>query len=213
MEAQLENIIIKNLVQNEIFCRKALPHLKPEYFEGSYRTVYGLILSFIGKYNKLPNSSVLDIEFRNSEYAGRNDSVEVLKCISEINIPCEVELDWLVDSTEKWCKDRAVYLAVMEAISIIDGKDQTKGEGLIPEILSKALSVTFDTNVGHDYLANSEQRYDFYHKTEDKIPFDLDMFNTITGGGIPRKTLNIILAGCVHPETQIRVRLHKKIQS
>ena len=195
MEAQLEDIIIKNLVQNETFCRKALPHLKPEYFDGSYRTVYGLILSFIGKYNKLPNASVLDIEFRNSEYAGRNDSVEVLKCISEINIPCEVELDWLVDSTEKWCKDRAVYLAVMEAISIIDGKDQTKGEGLIPEILSKALSVTFDTNVGHDYLANSEQRYDFYHKTEDKIPFDLDMFNTITGGGIPRKTLNIILAG------------------
>jgi len=195
VEAQLEDIIIKNLVQNETFCRKALPHLKPEYFDGSYRSVYGLILSFIGKYNKLPNASVLDIEFRNSEYAGRNDSVDVLKCISEINIPCEVELDWLIDSTEKWCKDRAVYLAVMEAISIIDGKDQTKGEGLIPEILSKALSVTFDTNVGHDYIGNSEQRYDYYHKTEDKIPFDLEMFNTITGGGIPRKTLNIILAG------------------
>lgn len=195
MDNNLEDIIIKNLVQNEIFCRKALPHLKTEYFEGHYKSVYGLILSFISKYNKLPNSNVLDIEFQNSDYVNRNDRNEVAKCISEINIPCEVELEWLIDSTEKWCKDRAVHLAVMEAITIIDGKSKTKGEGLIPDILAKALSVTFDTNVGHDYIANAEQRYEFYHKTEDKIPFDLDMLNVITGGGIPRKTLNIILAG------------------
>jgi replicative DNA helicase len=195
MEAHLEDIIIKNLVQNEIFCRKVLPHLKPEYFEDHYRSVYGLILNFIGKYNKLPNSNVLDIEFRNSDLVNRNDRNEVAKCISEIDIPCQVEYEWLLDSTEKWCKDRAVHLAVMEAITIIDGKSKTKGEGLIPDILAKALSVTFDTNVGHDYIGNAEQRYDFYHKTEDKIPFDLDMLNIITGGGISRKTLNIILAG------------------
>jgi archaellum biogenesis ATPase FlaH len=191
----LEDIIIKNLVQNEIFCRKTLPHLKPEYFEGHYRSVYGLILNFIGKYNKLPNGSVLDIEFRNSDAANKSDANEVYRCIKEIDIPLEVELEWLIDNTEKWCKDRAVHLAVMEAITIIDGKDKTKGEGLIPEILAKALSVTFDTNVGHDYIANAEERYAFYHKTEDKIPFDLEMLNTITNGGVPRKTLSMLMSG------------------
>jgi replicative DNA helicase len=195
MEAQLEDIIIKNLIQNEIFCRKALPHLKPEYFEGHYRSVYDLILAFIGKYNKLPNSSVLDIEFRNSDIINRSDCNEVLKLISNIEVPCEVQQEWLLDSTEKWCKDRAVHLAVMEAITIIDGKSKTKAEGMIPDILSKALSVTFDTNVGHDYIANAEERYEYYHKTEDKIPFDIEMLNTITNGGIPRKTLSMLMSG------------------
>jgi archaellum biogenesis ATPase FlaH len=195
VDNSLEDIIIKNLIQNETFCRKALPHLKSEYFEGHYRAVYGLILAFIGKYNKLPNSSVLDIEFQSSEYINCNDRNEVAKCIQEIDIPAKVELEWLIDSTEKWCKDRAVYLAVMEAITIIDGKSKTKGEGIIPDILAKALSVTFDTNVGHDYIGNAEQRYEFYHKTEDKIPFDLEMLNTITSGGVPRKTLSMLMSG------------------
>ena len=139
--------------------------------------------------------------------------MNIAETIRNIDVAEPVELEWLVDSTEKWCKDRAVYLAIMESISIIDGKSGESGEGMIPDILSKALSVTFDTNVGHDYLENADGRFDFYHKKEDKIAFDLDMFNVITGGGIPRKTLNIILAGCVHPETPIRVRIHKKILS
>jgi replicative DNA helicase len=195
MQKNLEEIIIKNLIQNEMFTRKALPHLKPEYFEGQHKVLYELILSFIGKYNKLPTSSVLDIEFQNSDYINRNDHHEVLSSIRDIDSPASVDYDWLVDNTEKWCKDRAVHLAIMEAVSIIDGKSKDQTEGAIPTILSNALSVTFDTNVGHDYLENAESRYDFYHKTEDKIAFDLEMFNTITGGGIPRKTLNIILAG------------------
>jgi hypothetical protein len=213
MQKNLEEIIIKNLIQNEMFTRKALPHLKPEYFEGQHKVLYELILSFISKYNKLPTSSVLDIEFQNSDYVNRNDHHEVLSSIRDIDSPASVDYDWLVDNTEKWCKDRAVHLAIMEAVSIIDGKSKDQTEGAIPTILSNALSVTFDTNVGHDYLENAESRYDFYHKTEDKIAFDLEMLNTITGGGIPRKTLNIILAGCVHPETPIRVRIHKKILS
>ncbi len=121
--------------------------------------------------------------------------MNIAETIRNIDVAEPVELEWLVDSTEKWCKDRAVYLAIMESISIIDGKSGESGEGMIPDILSKALSVTFDTNVGHDYLENADGRFDFYHKKEDKIAFDLDMFNVITGGGIPRKTLNIILAG------------------
>lgn len=195
MENNLQDIIIKNLVNNEAFCRKTLPHLKPEYFEGHHKAIYALVLQFITKYNKLPNSSALAIEFQQSEHIRRPDSGAISHTITTLNENYSVEHEWLLEQTEKWCKDRAVHLAIIEAVSIIDGKSPDKAEGAIPSILSKALSVTFDTNVGHDYLENIDQRYEFYHKTEDKIPFDLDMFNTITGGGIPRKTLNIILAG------------------
>jgi replicative DNA helicase len=195
MENSLENIIVNNLIHNETFCRKSLPHLKPEYFEGAQRLVYQCILDFIAKYNKLPNATALGIEFGQSESGRHPKAVEALAQIQTLKEALAVEEQWLLDSTEKWCKDRAVHLAIIEAVSIIDGKSPDKAEGSIPSILSKALSVTFDTNVGHDYLENVDSRYEFYHKTEDKIPFDLDMFNTITGGGIPRKTLNIILAG------------------
>ena len=213
MENNLESIIVNNLIHNEAFCRKSLPHLRPEYFEGAQRLVYQCILDFIGKYNKLPNSTTLHIEFAQSENARHPSSYEALSYIKSLEDRVVVEDDWLLDSTEKWCKDRAVHLAIIEAVSIIDGKSPEKSEGAIPSILSKALGVSFDTNVGHDYIENVDSRYEFYHKTEDKIPFDIEMFNVITGGGIPRKTLNIILAGCVHPETPIRVRIHKKILS
>ena len=213
MTPNLEDIILNNLIHAESYTRKVLPHLKPEYFQSSHKVVYELILQFVGKYNKLPNSAVIDIEYRKSPDANRYDTNEACDIISSLSSHEIAEYDWLVDSTEKWCKDRAVHLAIMEAVGIIDGKDKDKAEGSIPSILSKALSVTFDTNVGHDYLENSESRYDFYHKTEDKIEFDLEMFNIITGGGIPRKTLNIILAGCVHPETLVRVKIGKKILS
>jgi len=195
MESNLENIIINNLIHNENFCRKALPHLKPEYFEAESRLVYDCILKFITKYNKLPNSTALAIEFQGSDEIRHQKAPEALAHIQSLQSPLAVESEWLLDNTEKWCKDRAVHLAIMESISIIDGKSKDKAEGAIPSILSKALSVSFDTNVGHDYLENVDGRYEFYHKTEDKIPFDLEMFNVITGGGIPRKTLNIILAG------------------
>jgi hypothetical protein len=206
-DVSIESLILNNLVNSEPYTRKAMPHIKPEYFTGSQRVIYELILDFISKYNKLPNSSVLDIEFQKSNAAVRPDRHEILQAIHDFATPQPAEHDWLVDSTEKWCKDRAVHLAVMEAISIIDGKSADKAEGAIPEILNKALSVTFDTNVGHDYLENADRRFDFYHHVEDKIEFDLDMFNQITNGGVPRKTLNIILAGCVHPDTKIVVRI------
>lgn len=191
----IESLILNNLVNSEQFTRKAMPHIKPEYFTGSDRVVYEIILDFISKYNKLPNASVLDIEFQKSNFAVRPDRNDILQTIHGFKTHHEAEIEWLVDTTEKWCKDRAVHLAVMEAISIIDGKSKDKAEGAIPEILNKALGVTFDTNVGHDYIENADKRFDFYHNVEDKIEFDLDMLNQITNGGIPRKTLNIILAG------------------
>lgn len=190
----LQTTILKSLTKNEEFCRKALPHIKAEYFENEFKPVYQLFLDFLTKYNKLPTSKVLEIEFQQSIHVDKPNATDVLNTIRDLDNYEPVQDDWLVESTEKWCKDRAVHLAIMESITIIDGKSQ-KGEGMIPEILSKALSVTFDSNVGHDYIESSEQRYDFYHTVEDKMPFDLSKFNEITKGGVPRKTLNIILAG------------------
>jgi replicative DNA helicase len=194
MEPNLQTIILKGLIHDEKFCRKALPHIKPEYFQNEHRVVYELILKFIAKYNKLPNSAVLNIEFQNSDKIA--DTIAVSKLISDANVPEIVEYDWLVNTTEKWCKDRAVHIAIMESIAIIDGRSATNAaEGMIPDILSKALAVTFDTNVGHDYIEDAQKRFDFYHRIEDKISFDIDMLNQITNGGVTRKTLNIILAG------------------
>jgi len=190
----IQTIILKSLTNNEAFLRKALPHIKKEYFEDHHKAVYDLFLQFVTKYNKLPTPAILEIEFQESEYTNRpvaNDALALIKTLHEEN---KVELEWLIESTEKWCKDRAVYLALMESISIVDGNTD-KAEGAIPDILTKALSVTFDTNVGHDYFENVEERYDFYHLKEDKIPFNIELLNTITKGGVPRKSLNIILAG------------------
>ena len=195
MTEKIEDIILNNLVHNETYCRKAMPHLRPEYFEGSDRAVYDLILKFVGKYNKLPNSKVLSIELQSSDYSSRSNVNEILQTINSFESPAKADDSWLISTTEKWCKDRAVHLAVMEAISIIDGKSEDKAEGAIPDILSKALGVTFDTNVGHDYIENAQARYEFYNTHEDKMEFDLEMMNTITNGGVPNKTLNIILAG------------------
>jgi len=192
---QLQTIILKTLINDEEYCRKALPHIKSEYFENENRPVYELILAFLQKYNKLPNSGALDVEFQKSDHINKSNRNEIHNLILDLKNHEEVEREWLLNSTEEWCKQRAVYLAIIKSIGIIDGKEKELTDGAIPGILSKALSVTFDTNVGHDYFENSEKRYDFYHLQEDKIPFDLSMLNTITKGGVSNKTLNIILAG------------------
>jgi replicative DNA helicase len=194
MTKTLEEVILSNLIYNENFCRKALPHIKSDYFQGSDRSVYELITSFIEKYNKLPDTKVLSIEFQKSDLAGNQDANEIHSIITGLEDE-STDSDWLVDTTEKWCKDRALHLAVMECITIIDGKHQDKAEGAMPDILDKALGVTFNTEVGHDYIDQSDSRFDFYHLDEKKMPFDLEMLNKITNGGVPNKTLNCILAG------------------
>lgn len=194
MEQELETIIIKGLANDESFCRKAIPHIKSEYFTNEHRSVYELILAFLIKYNKLPNSTVLDIEFAKST-TPVSDSIAVAKLIKDLDNYEKVNEDWLLESTEKWCKDRAVHIAIMESIAIIDGRSPTFSEGMIPDILSKALAVTFDTNVGHDYVESAQERFEYYHKTENKISFDIDIMNTITNGGIGRKSFNVLLAG------------------
>ena len=196
MEANLQKLILQSFIHDEGFCRKAMPHVKPEYFEDGQKIVYDLIIHFILKYNKLPTSSALSIELQNSTKGSLgNDRNQAMEIIRDIEIPEKVDIDWLLHQTEKWCQERSVFLGVMESIAIIDGKRKDVAPGMIPSILQKALSVTFDTNVGHDYIDNALDRYEYYHKKEARIPFDIDMFNSITRGGIPKKTLNIIMAG------------------
>ena len=175
--------------------RKVLPFIKPDYFEGIYRILFNEAGKFVGKYNKLPTAESFKIELDQSDrLSGENYTVAV-DIIPQLFSREEIDDKWLLDTTEKWCQDRAIYNAIMESISIIDGKHETMTKGALPDLLSKALGVAFDTNVGHDYVDNYEERYEFYHKEESRIPFDLEYFNKITKGGIPNKTLNIALAG------------------
>ena len=192
---RIETTILRNLIYNEEYSRKVIPFIKPEYFEQrSEKVIFEEITQFIVKYG-----SAITIEALNIETENRTDLTETeIKEVREINesfTDSVVENQWLIDTTEKWCRDRAIYLALMESISLADGQDEKKGRDAIPSILSDALSVSFDNHIGHDYLNDYEERYESYHRKEDKIEFDLEYFNKITKGGIPNKTLNIALAG------------------
>lgn len=190
IEANIQQTIIRNLLSNEEYLRKVIPFLKKEYFEAEYKNVFNEIVSFVSKYNKLPTKETLTLDMTNN---GSFDPAAEL--VNLVFTPEKVNDEWLIDNTEKWCQDRAIYLAIMESINIIDGKHQSLTKQALPEILSDALGVCFDTNVGHDYIDNSDERFEFYHTVEDRLPFDLENFNAITKGGLPNKTLNVALAG------------------
>jgi replicative DNA helicase len=192
---KLELTILRNLVFNEDYSRKVIPFIQPDYFEQrTEKVVFEEIVKFIVKYGSAITTEALNIEIENRTDLNETEIREIRSLISEFN-DSPVESQWIIDSTEKWCRDRAIYLALMESIHIADGKDDKKGRDAIPSILSDALAVSFDNNIGHDYLQNYGERYDFYHRKEDKIEFDLEYFNKITKGGLPNKTLNIALAG------------------
>ena len=174
--------------------RKVLPFIKPDYFQGIYKTLFKEAGKYVAKYNRLPTSETLGIELNDSNLSGEQFQM-AMDIVPQLFAIEKIDQDWLIDSTEKWCQDRAIHNAIMESITIIDGKHDSLTKGALPDLLSKALGVAFDTNVGHDYVENAEQRYDFYHTEEDRIPFDLEYFNKITKGGVPNKTLNICLAG------------------
>ena len=195
MEIQLEQTILRNLLTNDGYARKVAAFLSPEYFEGVYRALFKEFTKFIAKYNKLPTMEAFKIEVDEGNRLTDEQYRHAMEILPNIFTAEAENLEWLIDRTEKWCQDRAVFNAVMESIQVIDGKHQTLTKNAIPDILSKALSVTFDTNIGHDYLENVDARFDFYHQEEEKLPFDLDYFNRITKGGLPNKTLNIALAG------------------
>jgi len=192
---RIEKTTLKNLLHNEDYTRKVLPFLKPEYFEDrSERILFSEIQKFIDQYNKRPTKETLEIDIGKRKDLNEEEYQRIVDLISTLNKE-EIDLDWLTNTTEKFCKDRAVHNAVMDGIHILDGKDKNKQPEAIPEILRDALSVSFDRNVGHDYLLDIESRFDFYHKKENRVPFDLDYFNKVTKGGLPTKTLNVALAG------------------
>ena len=194
-ETTIQTTILRNLLHNEEYTRRVIPFLKKEYFVGSHRALFESIVQFVSKYNRLPTAEALSIEIQDASNLIREDeAAEASSILSNISEYQQVDEQWLEDQTEKWCQDRAIYLAIMESINIIDGKHKDLTKNALPELLSDALSVCFDTNVGHDYINDADGRYEFYHRTEERIPYDLEYMNKITNGGLPQKSLSVILA-------------------
>ena len=194
LQSNIEQTILRNLLTNERYMRKVLPFIKPDYFQGVYKTLFKEAGKYVAKYNKLPSNESLTIELQDANMSAEQFQM-AMDIVPQLFSNEKIDEQWLLDSTEKWCQDRAIYNSIMESISIIDGKHETLTKNALPDLLQKALGVAFDTNVGHDYIGQAGERYDFYKKEEDRIPFDLEYFNRITKGGVPNKTLNIALAG------------------
>ena len=195
---RLETTILKNLIFNEDYARKILPFIKSEYFtDNTEKILFGEINEYINHYKNLPTYESLVINFTESKSLTEQQVQDSIEMLREINAEKEERSDnaWLIDNTEKFCQDKAIYNAIMKSVKILDNKSDKDSKGSIPQLLSDALGVSFDSSVGHDYVEDSDNRFDFYHRHETKIPFDLDIFNKITKGGLPQKTLNIALAG------------------
>ena len=192
----IENTVLAALLYNEEYARKTLPFIQEEYFANQKdRLIFKLISQYVGKYNNLPSLEAIVIDLSNKQ--GVNESLfkETLSEIKDLKSDKGTELQWLLDQTEKWCQDRAIYNAIMSSIQVLDDKNGQTTKGAIPQILSDALSVSFDTHIGHDFMEDALARYEFYHTKEVRVPFDLDLFNKVTQGGLPKKTLNVCLAG------------------
>ena len=191
---KIETTILKNLIYNDEYARKVVPFIKTDYFlDNSEKIIFENVIDFIKKYNKCPTLETIEISLQNSNLTeGQfNDCVKLTKTLVNENS----DIQWLYDETEKFCKEKAVYNSILQSIGIIEGKDKVLSKDSIPSLLQEALSVSFDPSVGHDFFEDADERYDSYIEKEDKIPFDLDMFNEITDGGLPDKSLNIVLAG------------------
>lgn len=213
----LEQTILKNLIYNENFTRKVLPFIKLEYFSDSKeKTLFNFIESFIEKYKTLPTYEALAIDIGNAIGLSETDAKGSLNILNEIheNRDEKVDDNWLTTETENWCKNRAIYLAIMESVNILDPSNKSvKDKGEIPKILSDALAVSFDNNIGHNYIEDYEERYEFYHRSENVIPTGLKILDKVLGGGLINRGFYILLSsktGCVHPDTKIKVRIRAK---
>ena len=208
---RIERTALKNLIHNEDYCRKVLPFIKEEYFSDRLeKLLFAEIYKFVNKYNNLPTKESLSIEINSNRTITEDEYKKITEILGTLN-PEPVNLEWLVETTETFCKDRAIHNAILGGIQIIDGRDKTHTPEYLPEMLSDALSVSFDQKVGHDYLLESKERYDFYKKKEERLELDLDFFNKITRGGIPSKTLNICLAGTGVGKTMFMTHLASSI--
>lgn len=195
MTQNLNRVILRSLLNNESYLRKVIPFLKPNYFEGSLKVIFKQIGSFVDKHNTLPTLDAFRIDLEQNEHLSDDMFTEISAMLPEIFSPVDIDEDFLLEKTEKWCQERALHIGIMKSIDILDGKDEKLTKNAIPDLLTEALGVAFDSYVGHDYIDNAEERYEFYTRDEEKLPFDLDNFNKITKGGLPDKTLNIALAG------------------
>ncbi len=192
----IENYILSTLVQEEEYSRKTLPFLKKEYFaDEGQQVVFQLVKQFVDKYNKIPNKAVLGVDLDEMKGLSQTTYAQAKECIQQMGTSPAVDHQWLLDNTEKFCQDKAIYNAIMDSIKIMDDQKAQQSRGTIPKLLSDALSVSFDQHIGHDFIEDAATRFDNYHKKEKRIPFDIEFLNKITKGGLPRKTLNIILAG------------------
>jgi replicative DNA helicase len=192
----IENTILAHLVHDEEYGRKVMPFIKEEYFSDYQdKVIYQLIIEYVNKYNSFPSKEALAIDLSNRDGINEEAFKQTKEIISHLKIDADTQEQWLLDQTEKWCQDRAIYNAIMSSIQILDDKTGKTTKGAIPQILSDALAVSFDTHIGHDFIEDAASRYEFYHTKEIRIPFDLEYLNKITNGGLPKKTLNICLAG------------------
>ena len=195
MTLKIEEITLSKLILNESYCRKVMPFIKREYFDGHPNGVlFETLTEYVSNFDTNPEPNALKIEVEKRRDITEDVYKDIERFLDNLDRD-QYNEDWLVDTTEKWCKERAIYLALMESVQIADGQDKTRTKDAIPSIMSEALGVCFDDHVGHDYIQDSDDRYDFYHKKEEKIPFDIEYLNKITKGGLPNKTLNIALAG------------------
>ena len=192
----IENIIFGNLLHTEDYARKIIPFLKPEYFQNkSDQVLFELIDEYVKKYSTFPTKEALQIDLSNKNGMSDDQYKQTQETINNLKPSEDKDIQWLVDKTEEFCKDKAIYNALIESIKIVDNKNDKISVGAIPKILSDALAVSFDTHIGHDFIADAQERFEFYHRKESRIPFDLEFLNKITGGGLPKKTLNIAMAG------------------
>ncbi len=207
----VEATILSQLLINDEYARRVLPFLRSSYFhEKAEKILFKTYVEYWQKYNTSPTKEALSLEVSNREDLTDSEYDEAIGIVEHGLIDDDPNFDWLVDTTETWCQDKAIYNAVTDAISIIDGEDETRSRHAIPDLLKEALGVTFTTNIGHDYIEDAEARFKFYGEEFARMPFDLNLFNKITNGGVPDGTLNVILAGCVHPDTLVRIRYKSK---
>ena len=193
---RIETQILANLIDNEEYVRKVIPFMRDEYFSDmEHRKIFQTIAEYVEKYNGTPTKGALLISLQDNKSVSEDIYLKCESTINGLQVDREADMAWLLDQSEKFCKDKAIYNAIMDSIQIIDGTNKEMGPDALPSLLSQALQVGFDTNVGHDYIENADERFDFYHRLEEKVPFDLEYFNKITEGGLSNKTLNVALAG------------------
>ncbi len=209
---RIEEVILSNIVNDDLYARKVIPFLREDYFHDRRdQEVFKLITKHFTKYNELPSVTSLTID-ADEVKVSKDEHDHIVEIIGNLTHKTD-KTTWLLERTEKFCKEKAIHNAIMRSITILEGKDKVYTEDALPSLLSEAISVSFDKSVGHDFYGDAESRYDFYHRKEDRIRFELEMFNRITKGGTQRKTLNVILAGCVHPETKVVIRIRKRNSS